>query len=147
MALMALASFCSDLTMPISWNTCVEIGKQYTATVSSTMNMLGNFAGFVAPVVFGLILQYTNSNYNIVMYTMAVASVVSGSLLALPRARRRALIFLKVLQKGLHVKIDLTGKTAIIVGGSGGLGEAMAHTISGAGANIALVGRNQAEAG
>jgi NAD(P)-dependent dehydrogenase (short-subunit alcohol dehydrogenase family) len=43
------------------------------------------------------------------------------------------------------VKIDLTGRTAIIVGGSGGLGEAMAHTISGAGANIALVGRNQAK--
>jgi NAD(P)-dependent dehydrogenase (short-subunit alcohol dehydrogenase family) len=41
------------------------------------------------------------------------------------------------------VKIDLTGKTAIIVGGSGGLGEAMAHTISGAGAALALVGRNQ----
>lgn len=41
------------------------------------------------------------------------------------------------------MKIDLTGKTAIIVGGSGGLGEAMAHTIAGAGANIALVGRNQ----
>ena len=78
MGLMALASFCSDLTMPISWNTCVEIGKQYTATVSSTMNMLGNLAGFVAPVVFGFILQYTNSNYNIVMYTMAVASIVSG---------------------------------------------------------------------
>ena len=57
MALMGAASFCSDLTMPISWNTCVEIGKQYTATVSSTMNMLGNFAGFVAPVVFGMILQ------------------------------------------------------------------------------------------
>ena len=31
------------------------------------------------------------------------------------------------------------------MGGSGGLGEAMAHTISGAGANIALVGRNQAK--
>ena len=43
------------------------------------------------------------------------------------------------------MKIDLTGRTAIIVGGSGGLGEAMAHTISGAGANIALVGRNQAK--
>ena len=43
------------------------------------------------------------------------------------------------------MKIDLTGKTAIIVGGSGGLGEAMAHTISGAGAAIALVGRNQAK--
>jgi MFS transporter, ACS family, glucarate transporter len=79
MALMGLASFCSDLTMPISWNTCVEIGKQYTATVSSTMNMLGNFAGFVAPVVFGLILQDTNNNWAMVMYTMAGASVVSAA--------------------------------------------------------------------
>jgi short-subunit dehydrogenase len=41
------------------------------------------------------------------------------------------------------VKIDLTGRTAIVVGGSGGLGEAMAHTLSDAGAAIALVGRNQ----
>jgi len=74
-----LASFSSDLTMPISWNTCVEIGKQYTATVASTMNMLGNFAGFVAPVVFGYILQATNSNYDVVMYTMAAAAVLSGA--------------------------------------------------------------------
>jgi MFS family permease len=78
MLLMGLASFASDLTMPISWNTCVEIGKQYTATVSSTMNMLGNFAGFVAPVVFGLILQETDNNWTAVMYTMAVAAIVSG---------------------------------------------------------------------
>ena len=79
MALMGLASFASDLTMPISWNTCVEIGKQYTATVSSTMNMLGNFAGFVAPVVFGEILQDTNNNWAMVMYTMAAAAIVSGA--------------------------------------------------------------------
>ena len=43
------------------------------------------------------------------------------------------------------MKIELNGKTAVIVGGSGGLGEAMAHTLSDAGANIALVGRNQAK--
>lgn len=43
------------------------------------------------------------------------------------------------------MKIELTGKTAVIIGGSGGLGEAMAHTLSGAGAHIALVGRNQAK--
>ncbi len=41
------------------------------------------------------------------------------------------------------MKIELNGKTAVIIGGSGGLGEAMAVTLSGAGANIALVGRNQ----
>jgi ACS family glucarate transporter-like MFS transporter len=79
MAFMAVASFSSDLTMPISWNTCVEIGKEYTATVASTMNMLGNFAGFVAPVVFGLILQKTGSNYAIVLYTMAAAAFVSAA--------------------------------------------------------------------
>ena len=43
------------------------------------------------------------------------------------------------------MKIDLSGRTAVVVGGSGGLGEAMAHTLSGAGAAIALVGRNQAK--
>jgi MFS family permease len=79
MVLMGIASFTSDLTMPISWNTCVEIGKQYTATVSSTMNMLGNLAGFVAPTVFGLILQNTGNNWSMVMYTMAVAAVVSAA--------------------------------------------------------------------
>jgi NAD(P)-dependent dehydrogenase (short-subunit alcohol dehydrogenase family) len=41
------------------------------------------------------------------------------------------------------MKIDLSGRTAVIVGGSGGLGEAMAATLAGAGANIALVGRNK----
>ncbi len=43
------------------------------------------------------------------------------------------------------MKIDLTGKAAVVVGGSGGLGEAMARALSGAGAGIALVGRNQAK--
>ncbi len=43
------------------------------------------------------------------------------------------------------MKIDLTGRTAVIVGASGGLGEAMAHTLSDAGAAIALVGRNQSK--
>lgn len=43
------------------------------------------------------------------------------------------------------MKIELNGRTAVIVGGSGGLGEAMAKTLSQAGAKIALVGRNQAK--
>lgn len=41
------------------------------------------------------------------------------------------------------MNIDLTGKTAIIIGASGGLGEAMAHTLAGAGASLALVARNE----
>ncbi len=40
------------------------------------------------------------------------------------------------------MKVDLSGKTAVIVGASGGLGAAMAHALSDAGARVALVARN-----
>ena len=52
-AIMALISFTGDITVPISWNTCVEVGKRYTATVAAAMNMFANFSGFVAPFVGG----------------------------------------------------------------------------------------------
>ena len=74
MVAMGLASFCSDLTMPISWNACVEIGRRYTATLSGTMNMLGNLAGFVAPVGGGLILSRAAGDWNVLIYLMVGAS-------------------------------------------------------------------------
>jgi NAD(P)-dependent dehydrogenase (short-subunit alcohol dehydrogenase family) len=40
------------------------------------------------------------------------------------------------------MKIDLTGKTAVVTGGSRGLGEAMATALSDAGAHLALVARD-----
>ena len=40
------------------------------------------------------------------------------------------------------MQIDLNGKTAVITGGSRGLGEAMAHALAGSGAQIALVARD-----
>jgi NAD(P)-dependent dehydrogenase (short-subunit alcohol dehydrogenase family) len=42
------------------------------------------------------------------------------------------------------MNIDLTGKTAVITGGSRGLGEAMAHALADSGAQIALVARDVA---
>lgn len=78
MALMAAASFASDLTMPISWNACVEIGRRYTATVAASMNMLGNLAGFVAPVVGGMILKQTGGDWSVVIDTMAAFAAVSA---------------------------------------------------------------------
>jgi ACS family glucarate transporter-like MFS transporter len=78
MLCMGLASFCSDLTMPISWNACVDIGGSYTATVAATMNMLGNLAGFVAPVIGGIILQRTGGHWNALIYLMVGSSVMSA---------------------------------------------------------------------
>jgi ACS family glucarate transporter-like MFS transporter len=76
---LGFASFFSDLTMPISWNACVEIGGAYTATVAATMNMLGNLAGFVAPVVAGFILTKTGGNWNPLIYTMVGSACISAS--------------------------------------------------------------------
>ena len=76
---MGLASFASDLTMPISWDACVEIGGPYTATVAAAMNMMGNLAGFIAPVVGGVILEKSGGNWNLLIDTMAAAATVSAA--------------------------------------------------------------------
>jgi MFS family permease len=78
MLAMGLASFASDLTMPISWDACVEIGGPYCATVAASMNMLGNLGGFVAPVIGGVILAHTGGNWNLVIEVMAGLSVISA---------------------------------------------------------------------
>ncbi len=79
MLAMGLASFCSDLTMPISWNACVEIGRRHTATLSGAMNMFGNFAGFVAPVGGGLILARAAGDWNVLIYLMVGASFLAAA--------------------------------------------------------------------
>lgn len=69
--LLAAISFFGDITVPISWNTCVETGKRYTATMGAAMNMFANFSGFVAPVLGGYILAQYGNDWNILLYLMA----------------------------------------------------------------------------
>ena len=68
MVLMGLASFANDLDMSPSWNTCMDVGGKYAGTVSGSMNMMGNLAGFVAPAVGGVILDHTHGNWNLFLY-------------------------------------------------------------------------------
>ena len=42
--------------MPGAWGTAMDVGGVYCGTLSGAMNMWGNFAGFLAPVVTGYIL-------------------------------------------------------------------------------------------
>ncbi len=76
MLAMGMSSFCNDLNMPGAWGSCMDIGGKYAGTVSGSMNMMGNLAGFVAPVVGGFILQHYQGNYNLFIYVMAMAYVI-----------------------------------------------------------------------
>ena len=71
MLAMGMASFCNDLTMPGSWSTCMDVGGKFAGTVSGSMNMMGNLAGFVAPWLGGYILQRTSDDWNLLLYIMA----------------------------------------------------------------------------
>jgi MFS family permease len=71
MILMGLASFCNDLVMPGAWGACMDVGGKYAGTLSGSMNMMGNLAGFVAPPLGGYILQATGNNWNAFLYVMA----------------------------------------------------------------------------
>jgi MFS family permease len=77
MLLMGLASFSNDLVMPPAWGACMDVGGKYAGTLSGSMNMMGNLAGFVAPVTGGFLLAATGGNWNIFLYSM-VAFYLSG---------------------------------------------------------------------
>lgn len=61
------ASMCSDFTMPCSWGGCMDVGGRFAGTFSGSMNMMGNLAGFLCPVVVGHIY----GNWNFFFWTMS----------------------------------------------------------------------------
>jgi MFS family permease len=77
MLLMGLASFFNDLVMPGAWSACMDVGGKYAGTVSGSMNMMGNLAGFVAPVIGGKIRD-AGYDWNIFLYSMAAVYLLGG---------------------------------------------------------------------
>ena len=72
MIAMGLASFSNDLAMPPAWGACMDVGGKYAGTLSGSMNMMGNFAGGLAPIMVGYILRWTHQNWAITFYVSAV---------------------------------------------------------------------------
>ncbi|MGH9674101.1 MAG: MFS transporter [Bryobacteraceae bacterium] len=71
MIAMGMASFFNDLVMPGAWGACMDVGGKYAGTLSGSMNMMGNMAGFVAPWLGGRILDKTGGDWNSFLYLMA----------------------------------------------------------------------------
>ena len=77
MIMMGMASFANDLAVPGSWGACMDVGGKYAGSLSGSMNMMGNFAGGVAPVILGYVLQQTN-NWQVNFYMMAAVYLLGG---------------------------------------------------------------------
>lgn len=72
MVAMGMASFSNDLAMPGSWGTCMDVGGKYAGTLSGSMNMMGNLAGGLAPLVLGYILKYSHRNWAATFWVSAI---------------------------------------------------------------------------
>ena len=55
--IISMASFFGDITVASSWAVCMDVGHEYAGTVSGMMNMTGNFAGFLFPLVTALLYE------------------------------------------------------------------------------------------
>jgi MFS transporter, ACS family, glucarate transporter len=76
-ATIALASFCTDLTLPGAWTACMDVGGRYVATLGGAMNMMGNLGGFLSPIVMGYIVELTG-NWSLAFYVTTVVYLVGA---------------------------------------------------------------------
>ena len=76
-AAIALVAFCNDIQMPGAWTACMDVGGRSVATLSGTMNMMGNVGGFLSPIICGLVVQRTG-NWNVAFYVTAAAYLVGA---------------------------------------------------------------------
>lgn len=59
-AAIALVSFFNDLTIPGAWTACMDVGGRFVGTLGGAMNMMGNFGGFLSPIVIGHLVARTH---------------------------------------------------------------------------------------
>jgi sugar phosphate permease len=69
---LVLMGFMNDLIMAPAWAVCQDVGRDYAATVSGTMNMFGNLFGAVSTLfVTGLLTKYYPGTQGILLcFTM-----------------------------------------------------------------------------
>ncbi len=76
-AAIALVAFCNDIQLPGAWTACMDVGGRSVATVSGTMNMMGNVGGFLSPIVCGYVVKNTG-NWNVAFYVTAAAYLMGA---------------------------------------------------------------------
>jgi ACS family glucarate transporter-like MFS transporter len=75
---MGMASFGNDLAMPGAWGACMDVGGKFAGSLSGSMNMMGNLAGFAAPQAVVMILGLTNNNWDVPIFTFSIVYLVGA---------------------------------------------------------------------
>ncbi len=67
---LAVCVLLKDFALPVSFATCIDIGKRNAGAVTGSMNFAGQMGGFFITIIFGTIVQRTG-NFNTPLFLMA----------------------------------------------------------------------------
>jgi ACS family glucarate transporter-like MFS transporter len=76
-AAIAVVSFFNDLTIPGAWTACMDVGGRSVGTLGGAMNMMGNFGGFLSPIVIGHLVARSHQ-WTLCFYVTAAVYLVGG---------------------------------------------------------------------
>ena len=79
-----------ELTVAVSWAICLDIGGEFTGSVSAVMNMLGNLGGAIAAVVIGYLSTLLGWNWPFL--TASVLCIIAALLATRINPQRSAVI-------------------------------------------------------
>ena len=76
-----------ELTVGVSWAIPLDIGGDYSGSVSAVMNTLGNMGGAVSTTLSGFLVQYYG--WNSTFIAMSVLSLIAAGLFTQIDAEKR----------------------------------------------------------
>lgn len=77
--LLAVCVFLKDLTLPVAFAVCNDIGKRNSGTVAGAMNFAGQLGGFFITIIFGNIVHITG-NFNYPLFLIAGCLIIASLL-------------------------------------------------------------------
>lgn len=83
---LSLAFGVIDLMLPSAWAICMDLGKDYSGSLSGAMNTAGNLGGFICASLFGYLVKFAESKellanpYNLPLFIISGMLIISGIL-------------------------------------------------------------------
>ena len=69
--LIAMGMGFKDLTLPVAFAVCIDVGGNKSGTVAGAMNMFGQLGAVMMGVVFGYIVKGSGGDYNAPLFTIS----------------------------------------------------------------------------